>query len=67
MRFPKYAPGHRSFSKPKWQGEALEGRTVLPYAEQGQGDTLQFSRCGISGRAGWAGLYWRCRPRSSGC
>lgn len=32
------------FSKPHWRGEALNGRTLLIYTEQGYGDTLQFSR-----------------------
>lgn len=29
---------------PRWQGEALAGRTLLLHAEQGLGDTLQFCR-----------------------
>ncbi len=37
--FPK-----RTFAEPKWQGEPLAGRTLLVYAEQGLGDTLQFIR-----------------------
>jgi tetratricopeptide (TPR) repeat protein len=38
---------HRSprvFSQPRWQGEALDGRRILLYAEQGLGDTIQFCR-----------------------
>ena len=31
-------------AQPRWTGEALEGRTVLLYGEQGLGDTLQFVR-----------------------
>ena len=34
----------REFDKPRWQGESLKGRTVLLYAEQGFGDTLQCLR-----------------------
>lgn len=30
--------------RPQWQGEALDGRTLLVHAEQGLGDTLQFIR-----------------------
>ncbi|MDR6770932.1 tetratricopeptide repeat protein [Azospirillum sp. BE72] len=37
-------PPWRRFSQPTWRGEALEGRTILLYAEQGLGDTLQFLR-----------------------
>ncbi len=29
---------------PVWQGEALDGRTILVHAEQGLGDTIQFAR-----------------------
>ena len=29
---------------PRWQGEPLEGKSILLYAEQGFGDTLQFLR-----------------------
>jgi len=37
----------RSFAAPRWRGEPgdpLQGRTILLYAEQGFGDTLQFVR-----------------------
>ena len=34
----------RSFPQPAWQGEPLQGKTLLVTAEQGLGDTLQFSR-----------------------
>lgn len=30
--------------QPRWQGEDLAGRTILLYAEQGMGDTIQFLR-----------------------
>ena len=33
-----------SFAQPPWDGSPLEGRTILLYAEQGLGDTLQFVR-----------------------
>ena len=36
--------GVRKFSQPRWEGEPLEGRTILLYAEEGYGDTLQFVR-----------------------
>ena len=31
-------------AEPRWNGEPLDGRTILLYAEQGVGDTLQFIR-----------------------
>jgi Flp pilus assembly protein TadD len=34
----------RTFSQPAWDGGPLEGRSLLVYAEQGLGDTLQFVR-----------------------
>ncbi len=37
-------PGRRTFTQPRWDGGPLEGRTILLWAEQGLGDTLQFVR-----------------------
>lgn len=37
-------PPWRRFTQPSWLGEPLNGRTILLYAEQGLGDTLQFLR-----------------------
>ena len=34
----------RNLPKPQWKGEDLAGKTLLLYAEQGFGDTLQFVR-----------------------
>jgi tetratricopeptide (TPR) repeat protein len=34
----------RAFSRPKWAGGDVRGRTVLLHAEQGLGDTIQFCR-----------------------
>jgi hypothetical protein len=35
----------RSFAQPRWTGrEDLTGKTILAYAEQGLGDTIQFAR-----------------------
>jgi tetratricopeptide (TPR) repeat protein len=34
----------RSFTQPRWDGSSLAGRTILLYAEQGLGDTIQFAR-----------------------
>jgi FKBP-type peptidyl-prolyl cis-trans isomerase 2 len=34
----------RQFSQPLWDGADINGRTILLYAEQGFGDTLQFIR-----------------------
>ncbi len=34
----------REFTQPRWNGEPLNGKTILLYAEQGLGDTFQFIR-----------------------
>ncbi|MBI4663443.1 MAG: tetratricopeptide repeat protein [Verrucomicrobia bacterium] len=34
----------RPFTQPRWTGEPLAGKTILVFAEQGIGDTLQFVR-----------------------
>ncbi|HEY9078851.1 tetratricopeptide repeat protein [Magnetovibrio sp.] len=34
----------RNFPQPLWMGEALDGKTILLYVEQGLGDALQFVR-----------------------
>jgi tetratricopeptide (TPR) repeat protein len=34
----------RTFAQPPWEGCSLAGRTILLYAEQGLGDTIQFIR-----------------------
>ena len=34
----------RVFTQPRWKGEPLAGRRVLLHAEQGLGDSIQFSR-----------------------
>jgi tetratricopeptide (TPR) repeat protein len=48
-------PLARTLGRPQWRGEAsLAGRTILLHAEQGYGDTLQFSRYAaqVADRAG---------------
>jgi FKBP-type peptidyl-prolyl cis-trans isomerase 2 len=32
------------FEQPEWNGQGIDGRTILLYAEQGFGDTIQFIR-----------------------
>ena len=43
-RFLAEPATQRQSAKPRWQGEALAGRTLLMHAEQGIGDMLQFCR-----------------------
>jgi tetratricopeptide (TPR) repeat protein len=35
----------RQFLQPRWQGEPLEGKTLLVYGEQGLGDEIMFASC----------------------
>jgi tetratricopeptide (TPR) repeat protein len=58
---PGMAP--RSFQQPRWDGSPLDGKTILVYAEQGLGDTIQFLRylppvqqCGVK-------VLFECQPR----
>lgn len=34
----------RLYRQPRWDGSALNGRTILVYGEQGMGDVIQFAR-----------------------
>jgi tetratricopeptide (TPR) repeat protein len=45
LRVPALGYMSRPFVQPRWRGaEDLSGKTILVYAEQGLGDTLQFCR-----------------------
>jgi tetratricopeptide (TPR) repeat protein len=41
---PRFYKQHHRFEQPRWQGEPLDGKTILLFGEQGHGDTLQFLR-----------------------
>jgi len=43
-RVPAFAGTGRNYPVPSWDGRPLKGRTLLLWAEQGFGDTLQFAR-----------------------
>ncbi|RLC33788.1 hypothetical protein DRH14_04305 [Candidatus Shapirobacteria bacterium] len=44
-QFPNfYRVKERLIERPAWEGEPLGGKTILLYAEQGAGDTIQFIR-----------------------
>tara|TARA_B100000959_G_scaffold285081_1_gene358631 strand:+ start:593 stop:2035 length:1443 start_codon:yes stop_codon:yes gene_type:complete len=44
FRLPGRTTPDHGFNAPRWQGEALPGKTLLLHAEQGYGDTLQMIR-----------------------
>jgi Flp pilus assembly protein TadD len=52
----------RSFTQPRWRGEDLGGRTVLLWAEQGLGDTIQFARYATLVRAKGGRVVLECQP-----
>ena len=53
----------RPFPMPRWTGEPLEGRSILVYAEQGLGDTLQFCRYLAVLAARGARVIFECPPK----
>ncbi|MBM3358607.1 MAG: tetratricopeptide repeat protein [Betaproteobacteria bacterium] len=44
-RFIATGSGVRDFGLPRWNGEPLQGRTILVHAEQGLGDEIMFASC----------------------
>ncbi len=49
---------------PDWQGESLQGKSLIVYAEQGFGDTLQFARflSKIKSSTQASAVYVSCQP-----
>jgi tetratricopeptide (TPR) repeat protein len=54
-------PGY-SFHQPRWNGESLAGKTILLYAEQGLGDTLQFIRYASLVKTTGPTIIVECQP-----
>ncbi|MHC5537043.1 DUF6165 family protein [Singulisphaera rosea] len=50
------------FKQPAWEGEPLEGKTILLYSEQGLGDTLQFIRYAELIKARGGRVVVECQP-----
>ncbi len=44
QRWAAFGQSPRFLEQPRWDGSPLEGKTILVWAEQGLGDTLQFVR-----------------------
>ncbi|AFY64842.1 glycosyl transferase family 9 [Geitlerinema sp. PCC 7407] len=51
----------RPFEVPRWQGEDLQGKTLLLHAEQGLGDTIQFLRYAQIFKARGARVILECQ------
>jgi tetratricopeptide (TPR) repeat protein len=56
-----HPPSLPPFQQPRWDGSPLQGRTILLYAEQGLGDTLQFVRYAPLVRAGGGRVILQCQ------
>lgn len=54
--------GPSTFSQPAWDGEPLEGKTILVHCEQGLGDTLQFIRYAPMLKQRGANVVVECQP-----
>lgn len=59
LKFPKE---RRSFREPLWSGLDIRGKTILLYAEQGFGDTIQFARFASMVAARGAKVILECAP-----
>ena len=57
---PRQSP---EFAAPPWDGSPLEGRTVLLWAEQGLGDTIQFLRYVPAVKRMGGRVVVECQPR----
>ncbi len=53
----------RNFAAPQWSGEPLTGKTILLFAEQGLGDTLQYARYIPLLMAAGATVILECQPQ----
>ncbi len=53
----------RPDSRPVWDGSPAPDKTILVYAEQGLGDTIQFVRFAPLARSRCARLVLECQPR----
>ena len=54
--------GKCQFAQPRWDGSRLDGRTILLFAEQGLGDTLQFARYAPRLQALGGKVVLECQP-----
>src|SRR5262249_42198845 len=52
--------------KPRWDGSPLQGKTILVYAEQGLGDTIQFIRYAPLVQQPGGHVLFECQPALRG-
>jgi tetratricopeptide (TPR) repeat protein len=53
----------RALARPRWEGGPLQGKTILLFAEQGLGDTLQFARYATLVAARGGRVLVECQPK----
>jgi tetratricopeptide (TPR) repeat protein len=61
-KLPRVIPLIKQFNQPEWRGEDIAGKTLLIHAEQGMGDTIQFSRYAKHVVAKGAKVYLLAQP-----
>lgn len=61
-RVQNYKPPRPKLPQPLWDGKSLEGRTILLYAEQGLGDTIQFIRYAPQVARRGGKVFVECQP-----
>ncbi|GFE59671.1 tetratricopeptide repeat protein [Geobacter sp. AOG2] len=59
----RFTSPRRQFDVPQWGGEPIAGRRILIHAEQGFGDTIQFSRYLPQVSARGAEVIFECHPQ----
>jgi len=52
-----------TYKKPEWKGDALDGRSLLLYTEQGFGDTIMFLRFAQQMGQGHNRIILECQPQ----
>lgn len=62
-RCPEFPSTWRKFSYPFWQGEPLDGKTLLVWSEQGVGDEIMFANTLPDVTASGAQLVLECNER----
>jgi len=61
-KLPQFADTVRDYPQPRWTGEALDGKRILVWSEQGFGDTLQFGRFASEVAARGGEVILECQP-----
>ncbi|HWY85370.1 MAG TPA: tetratricopeptide repeat-containing glycosyltransferase family protein [Gemmataceae bacterium] len=61
-RWGRPGMAERSWARPRWDGAPLCGRSVLLYAEQGYGDTIQFIRYASLVKERGGRVIFECQP-----